>query len=473
LYGNPILRGLGPGFARWALTTTLHGPWQPLPWFSYALDRAVWGLNPLGFHLQNLLWHGASAGLLYLVSLELFPESSARRWAAAFAALTFALHPLRVEAVAWASARRDLMCGFFCLLAVLSHLRGRRGWAIAAYALSLACKASGLGLPLVLALLDWTLRRKRPAAKDFLPYLPFAALAAVMAWRGQAAAGTMTFSGAHGPLDRLSRALVAHAFYLTRTVWPAGLSPMYPNDPDLSAVAAAAVVNVPVAAFAVGMSRRRPSLLCGWLSYVILLAPVLGLVKFGPQLVADRYAYLPGMVLSVLLGAGAVRAVRVGRPAVLAGAALCALLSGLSARQLSYWRDSETLFGRVLSLDPQAFVARSNLGLFLRDEGRLDEAQAQFETALQERPCFAPARNGLGTVFLARGELARAEIELRAAIACGPDMEVYNNLGLVLARERRYDEALFMLDEAVRLAPASATANDNRDRVRALKAAAR
>jgi tetratricopeptide (TPR) repeat protein len=339
------------------------------------------------------------------------------------------------------------------------------------YCLGLLCKAMGIGLPLVLAVLDSCVLRRRPRWRDLLPYAVPAALAAALAWHGQAAAGAMAGAAGFGWPQRLAQACYSHAFYLAKTLWPSGLAPIYETamsfDPLAPRFLASAALGLAVAGAAFALRRRVPAVWAAWLCYLILLAPVLGAVKFGTQFVADRYSYLPGMSLSLLAAAGLwVLARRPGwrRPVAVCGAAAVFLLWGLSFRQLRFWRDSEALYLHVLDADPAQALARNNLALVYAQEGRGPEAERQLRLALEQRPRFASARNNLGSVLLKQGRLDEAEAEFRAAMDSDPRLaESYSNLGLILTFRKRFDEALAMFDTALSLDPGSALAARNRE----------
>ena len=498
LYANPSFRGLDWTHLRWMSSTFLKGPYQPIVWLSYAVDYLLWGMDPAGFHLTNLLWHCANAALLFLLCQKLLAiaaprtETAPRAWAAAFAALTFALHPLRVEAVAWATARRDLMCGFFFLGALLCHLKGHEEparekfwarWSFVCYCLCLLAKAMGIGLPLVLAVLDSAVLKRRVRWPALLVYVAPAAAAAALAKHGQAVTGAMKLDAAFGWPQRLAQACYGHAFYLVKTFWPSRLAPMYEFALNFNPLAprflASAALGLAVAGAAWALRRRWPALWAAWLCYLILLAPVLGAVKFGTQLVADRYSYLPCLAWSALAAVALLELARrrpgFGRPLVLAGTGLISLLVTLSSRQLSFWQDSETLYRRVLDVDANQSLARNNLGLVLESEGRMPEAMEQFHLVLEQRPRFASAHNNLGTALLRLGRLQEAEGEFRAAIAGDPGLpESYNNLGLLLAHRRRYDEALSMFETSLHVDPGfSRAALNRREVLRRQKAPAR
>ncbi|MBI5240809.1 MAG: tetratricopeptide repeat protein [Elusimicrobia bacterium] len=497
LYQNPYFRGLGWTQLRWMFTTFLKGPYQPLVWMSYAADYLLWGMDPAGFHLTSLLWHCANSALVFLACRELLQASAPQTeaaacswgaapsgggeqppcgdgasWGAAFAALAFALHPLRVEPVAWAAARRDLMGGFFCLCALLSHLRGRAAWTFACYGLSLLCKPAGIGLPLVLAVLDSAVLERRVRWQALLPCLLPAAAAAALAWHGQAATGAMRGAAGFGWPQRLAQAGYGHAFYLVKTLWPSGLVPLHEFplrfDPLAAPFAGSAVLGLAAAAAAFLLRRRLPAVWAAWLCYLILLAPVLGVVKYGTQLVADRYSYLPCVSWSALAGAALLALWRrregSGRLLILSGTALVCLLMGLTAQQIRYWRDSETLYRRVLQVDPGQAMARNNLGLVYSSEGRMTQALEQFHLALEQRPRYATARNNLGSALLRLGRLQEAEAEFRAAMADDPGMpHPYNNIGLILAHRKRYREAVAMFETALSLDPGFGQAAANRE----------
>jgi tetratricopeptide (TPR) repeat protein len=493
LYLNPYFRGLGWPQLRWMFTTFLKGPYQPIVWLSYSVDYLLWGMRPAGFHLTNLLWHCANAALLFLLCQKLLKiaaprtEAAPRAWAAAFAALIFAIHPLRVEAVAWATARRDLMCGFFFLSALHCHLAGHEDparekfWSLLTficYCLGLMAKAMGIGLPLVLAVLDCVVLKRRVRWQDLLFYLMPAAAAAALARHGQAVTGAMKLDAAFGWPQRLAQACYGQAFYLAKTFWPSKLAPMYEFslnfDPLAPRFLASAALALASAGAAFSLRRRWPALWAAWLCYLILLAPVLGAVKFGTQLVADRYSYLPCMAWSALAAAALLKLTRcrpsLSRPLALAGTVLVSALWMLTSHQLSFWQDSKSLYQRILDVDPSQALARNNLGLVLEAEGRLPEALDQYRLALQTRPHFASAHNNLGTALLRLGRLDEAEAQFRAAMAGDPGLaESYNNLGLILAHRKRYDEALSLFETALRVKPDFSRAELNREYVLSLK----
>jgi tetratricopeptide (TPR) repeat protein len=491
LIKNFAYRGLGLTQLRWMLTTTRMGHYMPVSWMSYGWDYALWGMNPFGYHLTNVLVHGASAGLLYLIALRLFGERAGVRGAAMFAALLWAVHPLRVESVVWITERRDVLSGLFFLLAVLAYLAycgqaasssRRRGL----YWLSLGCFALGLGskgmvatLPAVLLLLDvYPLRRvsdRASARRVLIEKVPFAVLAlaavAVGFWavvRG----GGMTPLNQLGWVERIAISFYALGFYLLKTVWPTGLSPLYtlpaPLDPFAWPFLLSAAVIVSISAAAVMLRQRWPALLAAWVSYVLILLPVIGLAHNGYQIAADRYTYLPALALALLAGgiiASAGRAWATGRfrivTAVLAGLVI-ASLGTATWKQVRLWHDGVTLWGHAVALDPASGIAHANLGGELIHQGRSAEAAREFEKAIALRPNYPEAHLFLGVLKAQRGDAAAADAEFRRALELRPRLaDAENNLGVSLARAGRLVEALAHFERAASLDPDSADFRNN------------
>jgi len=460
LVANPQYRGLGWDQIRWMFGNTLGGHYIPLTWLSFGLDYVLWGMRPAGYHATSVLLHAANAVLFYFIALRLLRAAlqAAPRsltLGAAGAALLFSLHPLRVESVAWATERRDVLMGFFALLCVLSYLRAvdgvaegapRRAWywtAVGLFGLALLSKSVAVGLPAVLLLLDvYPLRRPRELWRLVLEKIPFALLA------GAVATVTLTVGAGHrlmtsletlGIAQRLAISAYSLAFYLWKTVAPWPLSPLYtlfnPVVPWSATylLPAAFVTAVTIAAIA-GL-RRWPAGLIAWASYVVLLAPVVGIVHNGAQIAADRYTYLACAPWAILGGAGLAwsrQSARGGRlspavgTAVMGAAALVIVaFAGLSVRQVGVWRDSVMLWTHAASVEPASDIPVFYLGWALADAGRFDEAKAHFERALRRTPDSLPGLKAqldlhLGIVEQRAGRPASAERYFRDTLAQDP-----------------------------------------------------
>jgi Flp pilus assembly protein TadD len=467
-----VLQGLTWPSVRWAFTTFSEGNYHPLTWLSLMLDAQLWGANPTGFHLQSLLLHGANAALLVLI----LGRAGAGPLVAALSALVWAVHPLRVESVAWISERKDVLSALFGLLAVHAYLRSRdgerddtRAVAHAAFwmALSLLCKAMFVTLPALLVLLDfWPLGRVR-TARDVVhaavakwPLWLLAAGFSVLAVVSQGSRGAMADLDALPLASRLSNALVSYVRYVGGTLWPRDLAAFHPYPVDgwpLWQPAAALGLLLAVTVAVWWLRDRLPSLLVGWGWYVIALLPVSGVMQTGGQALADRFTYLPtiGFVLAVV---GALPRAPERRRVVAAVAAVasvaCGVLAALAWRQSGLWRDTVTLMEHTVAVTPFNLYARSQLAQAYMARGDAARAQALYEEVLRAKPGIAQVQINLGVLAAERRDFATAIARYREGLAANPaSFEGWNNLAAALLEERRGAEAADALGRALQLRP--------------------
>ncbi len=460
----------------WAFTTFDAANWHPLTWMSHALDRELYGLNPRGHHRTSVLLHAAN-GLLLLLLLH---RLSSLFWPSAAAAALFALHPLRVENVAWISERKDLLCSFFVLLALLAYerhaRRPARGSLLAvalAFTLALLSKPMAVTLPFLLLLLDvWPFERLRWPRPDHrvllekLPLLLLAASSSVVTYVAQARGEAVRALDLIGVGERLAAAPVALASYLAKTLWPAPgtLLPLYthphylPHGASGAALASAVAVLLGLAAVAVWQWRKRPYLAVGGLAFAGLLVPVLGLVQVGVQRSADRYTYLPtlGLALAAVCLIGEISAGR--RRSRLLAAGGIAIALGTSAvltwNQQQIWRDSVTLWRATVAGEPESPIAQLNLANALHEAGRSGEAMRHYHEAIARGPGYAPAHAALGVRLGERREYAAAIESLETALRLQPaDAYTRGSLGNCLLELGRKEEAVRELTAAVAAAP--------------------
>lgn len=478
-------RGLSPSHLRWMLTTFHMSPWQPLSWLTYALDHAAWGMNPFGYRLTNLLLHAGGAALACALFAELLraaaPKSSERdrSLAAAFGALFFAVHPLRVESVCWISERRDVLSVFFYLLALLLYARrarlGGSLWACGlAFVAACLSKGSAITLPVTMLVLDWYPLKRRAWAEK-IPFLAVSVAVGLIGVMGQTAFGDMRTLEQTGLGERLAISVYGLWFYLEKTVLPLRLSPVYPVPPGFGPSS----VLVPLAGLAAacaaawGLRRRAPAFGAALAHHAISAAPVIGLVRFGEQLVADHYSHLPGIGWGAFAAAAYLAAPRgIGRSAA-TGALLLSLAAG-SARLAPYWRDDLSLFTRGAELQPGSRYALKNLAHALRAAGRVDEGAEYERRALELEPDSWTMLNNYGTWLLAKGRTEEAIAKLRAADRLKPGSPVIRknlslalfSLGNELGRAGRLAEAEAAFREVLTLAPGDPEASANLKAVR-------
>ena len=492
---NPGFRGLGWAQLRWMATTTLLGHWVPLTWLSLGVNYALGGLDPWGYHAGNLLLHAANAALFYLVGRRLLSAAwggaasePALTLGAAFAALLFAVHPLRVESVAWITERRDLLSGFFFLLAGWAYLRAageaaapRRGWlaaSVIAFAAALLSKASTLMLPAALLLLDvYPLGRRERGllalVREKIAYLALAGLAAVIAVVALRSGWAMTAYGEVGPAGRAALMAYSITLYPWTWLWPVGLSPMYEMPAAVSPLAGRFLL--PLAAFlivtAALVAARRvwPAGLAAWAYSALMVLPVSGIAHAGFQMAADRYSYLSGLGFALLAGGAIVRlerAVETGRLgrglAAALLATLCVVVAVLGAgawRQSRVWQDSETLWRWAVEVDPDCALCHNNLGSALAtgvpsSPAAVAEAESHFRRAIALRPSLDEPYNNLAGALALEGRLDEAAAVYGEFLARRPNVASASAaLGGLYLRQRRFAEAIPPLRRGLDLNP--------------------
>jgi tetratricopeptide (TPR) repeat protein len=479
---NPeVSRGLSWEGVRWAFAAFHASNWHPITWLSHMLDVQLFGLDASAHHWMNVGFHAANTLLVFLV-LSAMTGAQVRSF---LVALLFALHPLHVESVVWIAERKDVLSVFFgfasfaCWIGWVRRRSAARYFgAVACCALSLMSKPMLVTLPCVLLLFDvWPFdRRGLGVPRLLVEKLPFFALAAASSWitvLAQRASGAVQ-TLEHLPLeDRLENAVVSYAAYLGRAIWPVGLTFYYPHpgaDIALASVLFSAILLAALTALAIALFRRAPWLLVGWLFYLGTLFPVIGVVQVGSQSMADRYTYLP--LLGIFVAATwAVHECVAGRPrlepaAVALGAAISLLFGCMTWRQVSLWTDTETLCRHSIALDERNYVAHGLLGLALLERGDLARAEAELAAAVRWQPRDLPSLINLGSVLYREGRFAEAESIYRRSLEIAPERDdLHRDLALALWSQRRLPEALAEADEAGRLDPRSGAAQLTRAQI--------
>jgi Tfp pilus assembly protein PilF len=466
-----VLAGLTPRSAAWALTTSHASNWHPVTWLSHMADVSAFGLDPGGPHAVNAALHVISAVLLFL----LLVRTTAAPWRSALAAALFALHPLRVESVAWVSERKDVL-GTVLWLATMHAYVGwvrrpspARGVLVAsAFAAGLAAKPMLVTLPFALLLLDvWPLRRLAVAplrARDVWPFvrekLPLFALSgATCAITILAQRGAMKPMERTPFLERAANAVVAIPAYVGKSVWPSGLAIFYPWRPrPVAIVAAAALALVVASALAWRVRERRPYVLVGWAWFLGTLVPVLGLVQVGNQAMADRYTYVPSIGLCAI-AAWALPWPRRRALAIATGAAalgVVAVLGALTVRQIGFWRTERSLFEHALEVTEGNWVAETIVGVHLERAGDGEGAMARYRRALELNPRAPQALNNLGNALVARGRHREGIAYLAEAVRLWPAYAIgLANLGSALTEVGAVEESIPYLADAARRLPES------------------
>ncbi len=480
-----VLRGLTWENVQWSLTAGIGKDakdadyWRPLSLMSHMLDMSLFGLNAGAHHLVSVALHALTAIALFLVMHGM----TATLWRSAFVAALFAVHPLHVESVAWVAERKDVLSGLFFVLALGAYryhvLRPFR-WGscllmLLMSALAMMSKPMLVTLPCVLLLVDlWPLNRLAsvPLKRLLLEKSPLFIMAAIVA--------SLTLSG-HGSSNdllwaklpwyyRAGNALLSYGIYIRQTLWPTGLSCFYPYpginflDPnaktslDLGQVVAAVVVLLSITAIVV-WQRKKSWLVVGWLWYLGMLIPVIGLLtQAGDQAHADRYTYLAMIGLSFMVIWPAAQWAGNGRThrVVAAGSAVAVLviLTVVANKQVTHWRDSVSLWSHAVECNPEDYASHSGLGNALVDAGRLDDAATSYQRALKISPFLARANLVVGINFLRLGQLNEAQSCLRRVLAVEPQTaQAHSSLAYIHLCKGELEQAVSSYQTAVSIAP--------------------
>ena len=486
-----VQRGLTARGVVWAFTTNHVANWHPLTWLSHMLDCQLFGVNPAAHHAVNLLLHAASVVLLFVLLIR----TTGAAWRSAIATALFALHPLRVESVAWVAERKDTLAALFWLLTVWAYVRyveerksSRFALVLASFALGLMAKPMLVTLPFALLLLDcWPLKRNasvvsitnggrlagllrqwRPLLIEKWPLFALALVSSLVTFLAQKSGGTVASVTQLSLGARFGNAVISYVRYLGKLIWPTDLAVIYPYPAAWLGwqIGAAIGVLAAISALAWLTAKRRPYLLVGWLWFLGTLVPVIGLVQVGRQAIADRYTYIPMIGLGVMLVWGAADLLARVRRGELVGGVLAALaLTGCALatrQQLSYWKDGCTLFTHTLAVTKDNALAQNNLGTALAALGRRDEALLHYAEAVLLQPADPVMRNNFGAALAKAGRIEAAMEQYGAALQAKPGFdEAHNNLGAALVAQGRLDEAILQFRQALAARPDYAEAHNN------------
>jgi protein O-mannosyl-transferase len=485
--------------------------WHPITWLSLMLDYRLYGLKPAGYHLTNLFLHILNTLILFFV----LNHMTRAPWRSAFVAALFAVHPLHVESVAWATERRDVLSTFFGLLTVAGYLYYIRRPTFSTYlpmivffSLGLMSKSMIVTLPFVLLLLDyWPLGRfspvpmpspepkviKKPEFKETgkkrrqpepirqtnkhagdirrsvppatlslfwekIPLMILSLIASFMTFYFHKSLGGINFEI---PLvQRLGNAILSYASYIWKMLWPINLAAFYPYRTPLSAgwVAASAFLLLLLTAAVLYFRKSKPFLLTGWFWYLGTLIPVIGIVQAGEQAMADRHVYIPLVGLFIIVTwAISDLAQKIRKHEVILfsiAAAVTTALTVVTWKQISYWKSSVTLFEHAVSVTSRNYLAHNQLGVLYAAQGRLGDSVVQFDEAVRSKPDYARARVGLGNTLVLQGKFDEAEKQFREAIRIDPHfVESYTDMASLMHTRGKTEEAMAYIQKALTIDP--------------------
>lgn len=499
---NPqVLGGFSAAGVEWAFSTGHAANWHPLTWLSHMLDVELFGVDPGRMAAMNVAIHIAVCLLLLL----LLVEWTGALWPAFAATVVFALHPQRVESVAWIAERKDVLAAFFFLATIFAWTRYARRPGVARYAAVVLLLVAGLmakpvlvTLPFLLLLLDyWPLGRmgdgtragennsgllfdrrsffRRVLEKSPLFLIVFASIGITLVVQEEGGAMRDTLFAPLG--ERALNAVHAYLRYLGTTAWPVGLACFYPWKPFASEVSGwvpglmfALALLGGVSSLAWWQRAKRPYLLVGWCWFLGVLVPMLGIVQVGNQSMADRYTYLPTMGISLILAAALaeMRRPRWQVAGVVALLSVAAIFVAITPKQVATWRNGETLYRHALAVTEDNYLARFNLGtLLLRaSPSRRDEAELQLSEAVRLAPDHGGAQLNLGAAYWMADHVTRAVPHFEAAVRLRPsDPEAHLSLGAARFEQGRVEESIVHFETVVSLRPRDPRAFDNLGRV--------
>jgi protein O-mannosyl-transferase len=480
---NPhVLAGLIWADVRWALGSSYPSSnWHPLTWISHMADVQLYGRNPAGHHFTSVLLHIFGVVLLFL----LIESATGLALRSAAVAALFALQPLNVEAVAWISERKSVLCVLFFLLAIGAYGQyakkpgvGRYLWVVLFFGLGITAKVMVIPFPFALLLLDyWPLRRLPGTDAQGKPRAFFASLRKLVIEKiplfvMAAAGGTVTVyvhSREHAltatmPFSwRFKNAIFSYVAYLGKAIWPVGLAPYYPHPENTLSWAVVALAGLALAGISaiVWRFRERKYLVMGWLWYLGTMLPMIGFIQTGRQGMADRFMHIPmmGLLFAMVWLIADLAAEKHWQKEIPIAIFLLALapFAALTIKQIGYWHDSYTLFAHTLEVTKNNGFAENNFGVALLERGEPQLAAQHFVAALRLSPDLASPHYNVAVLLQRQNQLDDAEHEYRAALALSSDQaeiaQSHNNLGILYLGEGKYAAAVSELSAAIALDP--------------------
>jgi tetratricopeptide (TPR) repeat protein len=510
---NYIKAGLNSETLKWAFSAVVSSNWHPLTLLSHALDWRLFGANASGHHLVSLLLHIGSAILLFLF----LNKTTGSLWPSAFVAALFALHPLRVESVAWAAERKDVLSMFLGLAVLYTYALyvekpklSKYYLCLILFALSLLAKPTLVTLPFVLLLLDyWPLGRWQKALQPQLlpvsnesglvkkkvkqrktdstkekkisvplmnrakiirsllweksPFIFLAIASSIVTIWVQKNGGAVAYLEELPFLDRMLNAIVSYVAYLIKIFWPVNLAVFYTYRQFLPSwqVFGAASILLGISIAVIYAIKKAPYLFVGWFWYLGTLVPVIGLIQVGKQSIADRYTYFPSIGIAIILTWSIVYLlpkVKLRKIIIIPAAIILATLTFLTWQQCGYWKNSISLFNHVLQATKDNYLAHNNLGTALAAEGKKEEAIAHYRKAIEINPTFTIAHLNLGAALVAQGRIEEA----LAAIKINPNYDdAHYNLANLFMKQGKIEEAIAHYRQAIKINPDHADAHCN------------
>lgn len=468
VYANPYIQaGLTLDSIRWAFTTAYEVNWIPLTWISHMVDVQLFGMNPAGHHIVNVLFHMANCALLFMF----LKRATGASWRSAAVAVLFAVHPLHVESVAWVAERKDVLSTFFGMLTLYAYTRysekpdlKRYVATLILFFLGLLSKPMLVTMPVVLLFLDrWPLERTAIAAEghfasrrtsysrlliEKIPFFILSVCSSIITYQAQQTEGEL-YQG-YTLLSRAGKAGIAYITYLQKMVWPVKLAVLYPFSkypPSSAKILIAAALLMLITAAVILLRKRSPYMVTGWAWYVVTLLPVIGLIQIGQHSIADRYTYVPLIGMFVVVSWGIPQFVDgwKSRRVILSclSVVLLAAMIIVTSMQLKHWKNGFTIFTHAVEVTENNWVAHNNLGYLYLGEGKTDDAIWHFRESLKTKPSYTLALLNLGIAHTARNEIDLAYESFKGVLQFDPgNPQAHYSLGRIYLRKNDKQSAM-------------------------------
>jgi protein O-mannosyl-transferase len=491
IQNDHIKSGINAESVKWAFTTIYFGYWHPVTWLSHMLDWKIFGANAGGHHLTSLLFHIGAVIFLFLF----LKKTTNNIWSAAFAAAFFALHPLRVESVAWAAERKDVLSMFFCMATLYAYAfyvespkPSKYLLCMVLFTLALMSKPTIVTLPFALMLLDyWPLGRWQEtlnaspmnrlslAAKLLWEKVYFILLTIIFSiliiWT-QDKQGALASIERLPLFERIANAIISYFNYLEKIICPANMAVFYPYNFSVPVwkVSISFIVLVIITIAVIDYIKKLPFLFVGWFWYLGTLVPLIGLIQAGQHSMADRHTYMPSVGIALMLAWGIpywITRIKILKNILFPAAiAVLASLAFLTWVQCGYWKNSITLFSHALYVTKDNYLMHNNLGLTLSWVGKDEEAIYHYNEAIHIKPKYFDAYFNRSIANFRLGQSKRAIEDLNKTILLKPNYaDAYYNRGVVYSSLNQHRLAIESYNEAIRLKPNYAAAYNNRSLV--------
>ncbi|MBI1912239.1 MAG: tetratricopeptide repeat protein [Deltaproteobacteria bacterium] len=474
---------------KWIFTELFYSNWHPLTTLSYVIDFNVWGLNPFGYHLENVILHAINTFFVAVLTMRLVELKSAQKgliiFAGLFSGLLFGLHPLHVESVAWISERKDVLCGFFFFLTILSYIKYCSTNSVVSFlssliffSLALMSKPMAITLPVVLMLIDFyplerfSFKNIGKIVVEKIPFFALSLISAILTVLAQQKSTALVSLKSYSILERIGLAVRGFGFYLYKTVLPFNLSPFYPRPSEAELFNSVFLISLLVIIALTVLCLiflKKKIFLASWLYFLITLIPVIGIIQVGNQAAADRYTYIPsaslfilaGVALGLLYSKGEKKSFRI----IIAVLSFLFFipLSYLTVKQIAVWKDSVTLWSHAIKVYPDKIeIAYYNRGLAYDREGRFDSALSDYTKAIAAYPEYVDAYVNRGIVYGELNELGKAIEDFNKAAEINPAYaNTFLNRGTAYISLQRFDLAVADFQKVLELQPDNAIANYN------------